>query len=123
MLSFAILITLLTLSTVASYVWMERNDLSNLAILSFTISTLALLSLLMPLPFMYYGGLAEVERYHALKESYEESRSQDLSEYERATIAQKIAEYNADIASKRYWNDTIFDIYIPDELAELEYLK
>lgn len=70
----------------------------------------------------YYSTKAEVNRYYALKETIEVSRNNDISELERATLASEIAKYNKDLASIKFWNDTIFDIYIYDGLAELEYL-
>ncbi len=75
-------------------------------------------------PYSYYSSLAEVERYHALKDTIELSRTAEISDYERATLTQKVAEYNADIASVKYWNENVlFDDFIADELAELEPLK
>ncbi len=46
-----------------------------------------------------------------------------MSELERATILAKIADWNMDIESAKHWNKTIFGIYIPDEVTELEFIK
>lgn len=74
-------------------------------------------------PLNYSGTEAEVERYHALKQSLENARSAEASELERAAITQQIVEYNKDLASVKYWNETIFDVFISDDLAELEPIK
>lgn len=88
------------------------------------IGAIALATIAICWPYSYYSSLAEVERYHALKDTIELSRTAEISEYERATLTQKVAEYNADIASVKYWNENVlFDDFIADELAELEPLK
>lgn len=84
---------------------------------------IALIGALITLPINYHSTKAEVDRYHALKETIEKSRNGEASEVERAALAQEIAEYNKGLASFKYWNETIFDIYIYDGLAELEYLE
>ena len=117
------LIILLAILAVLGFIWYKFDEWNEFAFTACVITAGLLVVSLISLPISYYSGMAEIERYHALKESYENSRNQEVSEYERATIAQKVAEYNADIASVRYWNDTIFDIFIPDELAELDYLE
>lgn len=64
-----------------------------------------------------------MDRYYVLKETIEEARKNDNSELERAALIQEIAEYNKDLANAKYWNKTIFDMFIYDGLAELEPLK
>lgn len=84
------------------------------------IFTLALIAL----PFSYYSSKAEVERYYILKETIEQSHSNhQISDLERAALTTQITEYNKDLASVKFWNESIFDIYIYDGLAELDYLK
>jgi hypothetical protein len=71
----------------------------------------------------YYESKAEVNRYYALKQTIEESRKGGTSEIERAALTKKIADYNADLASVKYWNNTTFGIFISDKLADLPPLK
>lgn len=75
------------------------------------------------LPFSYYSGKAEVQRYYALKETINQSRQVKGSDIERAALTKEIADYNKDLAEVKYWNNSIFDIYTPDELANLKPLK
>lgn len=82
-----------------------------------------LVATLITLPLSYYDTKAEVERYYAFKETIENSRSGNMSEFERAALINEIANYNKKLASVKYWNDTIFDIFIYDGLAELEFLE
>lgn len=83
----------------------------------------ALAIALVLLPISYHSTKAEVDRYHALKETLQKSREEGSSEIERAALVQEIAQYNKDLASAKYWNETVFDIYIYDGLAELDYLE
>lgn len=69
------------------------------------------------------GGRGEVERYHAIKETIEISRSENISEIERAALTKEIIEVNAHLASAKYWNENGFDIFIYDGVTELEPLK
>lgn len=88
------------------------------------LGAIALATIAIIWPVNYYGSVAEVDRYHALKETIEQARQGEVSEMERAALTQKMAEYNADLASVKYWNNTkLFDDFIADELAELEPLK
>jgi hypothetical protein len=116
------LLTLIILS-IGSIYWYKRDEWNDLALgLSFLFSLVTIIALII-LPISYYDGKAEIKRYYALKQTIEDSRKNGISDVERAALTKKIAEYNADLANVKYWNDTIFDIYIPDELAELDYLK
>jgi cell division protein FtsB len=78
---------------------------------------------LIALPVQYYSGKAEVQRYYALKETIDQSRQNKASDIERAALTKEIANYNKDLAEVKYWNDSIFDIYVPDDLANLKPLK
>lgn len=71
----------------------------------------------------YADSKAEIQRYYAIKQTIENSRDNSTSEVERAAVTKGIAEYNAKLASLKYWNDTTFDIFISDELVNLPYLK
>lgn len=74
-------------------------------------------------PVSYYGTKSGIVQYHALVETIEQSRQSEISDIERAALTIKIFEANMQIASCQYWNKTIFDIYIPDEVMELKMLK
>ncbi|MGG1659538.1 hypothetical protein [Brevibacillus sp. NRS-1366] len=87
------------------------------------ISGVLLLVAIIALPISYFSELASIERYKVIKTTIEESRGKEISDIERAAITNTIIDVNKYIASSKYWNETIFDIYIPDELTELEYLK
>lgn len=101
----------------------EFSSLNTVGQVIAVFSGIVLLVALIALPVNYYSTKAEVDRYHALKETIEEARRGEVSEIERAALIQEIAGYNKDLASAKFWNDTLFDIYIFDGLTELEFLK
>jgi amino acid transporter len=116
-------LSILIILSIGSIYWYSKDEWNGFALtLSFVFSTATIIALIL-LPILYYDGKAEIKRYYALKQTIEDSRKNELSDIERAALTKKIVEYNADLASVKYWNDTIFDIYIPDELAKLDYLK
>jgi len=75
------------------------------------------------IPFIRADFKNQIVRYDAFKQSLKNARLEDMNELEGATILNKITEWNMDIESAKYWNKTIFGIYIPDEVTELELIK
>lgn len=71
----------------------------------------------------YNSYKAEINKYNITKQTISESRKTSISDIERAALTTKIIEINADIADARYYNNTIFGDIIPDEYANLDFLK
>lgn len=86
------------------------------------ISGIGLTVVMITLPFAHVDSPAHAARYHAFKITLEDARHSGIS-IERAAIEHDIIEWNKHIATDRYWNSTIFDIFVPDANAELEFLK
>jgi hypothetical protein len=42
---------------------------------------------------------------------------------ENAAIQMEVAKWNQWIAGKKYWKDTLFDIWFPDEIETIEFIK
>ena len=75
-------------------------------------------------PIHYYDVHAKIAEYHALKETVNQSRQDDISEFERVTLTNRIIENNTALARLKYWNETfMFDMYIPDEIMQLEPIR
>jgi hypothetical protein len=87
------------------------------------LSGFALFAALLVWPLNYYGTKEEIAEYHAIKATMQEARRGNTSEIERAALTNKIIETNQWVVNAQYWNKTIFDIYIPDEVEQLELLK
>lgn len=86
------------------------------------IASVILFTSLVVWPVSYYGSISNIQAYYAFKDTIEVARA-DMDDIERAAITQEIAAYNAWLRKSQYWNLTIFDIYIPDKVMELEPLK
>jgi len=74
-------------------------------------------------PVNYYGVKAEIVAYYELRDSIERARQDDMSELERAALTTRIIENNTQLQKAKYWNQTIFNVYYPDEIMELEPLR
>ena len=74
-------------------------------------------------PLEYYGDKAMLIKYQELQRTVDYARLNNPSELERATLIDKIASANMNIKSMQYWNNTTFDIFIPDEIMTFEMLK
>ena len=62
-------------------------------------------------------------KYPAMVETIENSRTEEMSEIERAALTNEMLEINSQIASWQYWNNTILDPFYPDEVMRLKLLK
>lgn len=70
----------------------------------------------------YYGYKDQISQYYITKQDLE-NRHEKFTELENAALTQKIIELNRGLASAKYWNQTFFDPFVPDEVMDLEYLK
>lgn len=63
--------------------------------------------------------------FESTKRSVETARTNkaSISNLELAALQHKIIEQNAGLAVVQYWNDTMFDIWIPDSVDELDPIK
>ena len=70
------------------------------------------------LPINYYESKDTLIQYQELQKTVDDARKDNPSELERAAILDKIASANMNIKSMQYWNETSFDIFIPDEVMD-----
>jgi hypothetical protein len=102
----------------------ENSDLGLFSRIATAITGIMFFTALLAWPLEYYDTISRIKQYEAFRDTVSEARqSTTLSEYERAAILTKITAWNEEIADARYWNDTIFDCYIPDEFVRLPYLR
>lgn len=72
----------------------------------------------------YYSQVSNIEAFKQVKKSIEVAREQgDITEYERAALQNKIIDWNSWLVRKQYWNNSMWDMFIPDEVMNLEPLK
>src|SRR5690606_14265059 len=84
------------------------------------VSSIVLSLCLLILPVNYYGVQSKIQECHSIKTTIAEARKSGISDIERAALTTKIVEVNQWITKQKYWNEKFFDIYIPDEIMELE---
>lgn len=120
LISSILLLTLCIILTVTTDYWSDWHSVWQTGSFVFGI---ILIVLLIAIPLNHHFGKAEVERYYVLKQTVEKSKGSEFSEIERAALLIEISEYNKDLASVKYWNNTIWDMWFYDGLAELEYLE
>ncbi|KKN62413.1 hypothetical protein LCGC14_0512100 [marine sediment metagenome] len=70
----------------------------------------------------YYGCKSEILAFEETRLTYERARTNNEN-IEIAAIQLDIAEQNRWLRTQQYWNETIFDIAIPDEIMQLEVIK
>ncbi len=87
------------------------------------ISGVALVIALIVLPVNFNSIKSDINQYNIIKQTILESRTENISDIERAALTTKIIETNQWLVNTQYWNETIFDIYIPDEIMKLKPLK
>ena len=69
----------------------------------------------------YISVVGEVQRFISVRETVEYARKTDS--IENAALQHKIIEANEWLRTKQYWNATLFDIAIPDEVDNLEPIR
>ena len=85
----------------------------------------ALLASLIALPTNILTIRSEIEQFKITKATYENARNNfdSLSFVENAAIQVDIAHLNRWLVDTQYFNETVFDIFIPDEIMDLKPLK
>lgn len=118
------LITLGIVALIVLFFWIgdETNMFGFIALSAITAALL--LFWLLWLGGNYIDNINFAQTYPAIKTTIEESRSNPEFTYtERVELTSKIVELNADLAADKYWNQTIFDPCIPDEIVDFEPIK
>ena len=105
----------------ASMAWFIATD-NDLGILGMIISGVLLLVVLISLPTNRMGVHANILAFHALEATAEAARESG-SGMEMAAYQMKVAESNQWLARVKYWNGTIFDIWTPDAVEDLEPIR
>lgn len=74
-------------------------------------------------PVSWYVDKQFKAEYEMVKETIEVTREAEGTILERAALTHKIIEINQALAVKKYWNDGLWDWYIPDDVANLEPIR
>ncbi len=115
-----ILIALVTLF-ILSIIWYFKSEFGCGDIASFILGLMLFIYLLI-LPIEYYGNRGKIKQFEAVRLTIEMARS-DPGNIENAALKLEIVKLNAWLVGMNYWNNTVFDIFIPDEVEQIEWLK
>ena len=74
------------------------------------------------LPIRHMKTQAQIEKYEAVRSTLSAIRA-DGVEIERAAFQLEVVRQNKWRASKQYWNDTAFGLWVPDEVEGLEPIR
>lgn len=78
-----------------------------------------LFSATLVLPISHAVIRSEIITFHSTRATLEAART-GSTPLELAAITSRVVEANAWLARQQYWNGTLFDIWIPDEVDELK---
>jgi len=102
-----------------------RSDNDDWEILGMFLTLAGGMVLVIALFFIFLSPLeikGDIIRFESTRQSIMIARETG-NELEKAAIQHKIINGNQWLAGIKYWNETIFDIFIPDEVMQLKPLK
>jgi hypothetical protein len=117
-----ILVSLIFLMVVCVF-WNANTKMydDTLSILCIIIVGVLLLICSISIPVERCGFNSNIKKLQAFEMTLDNMRQKES--IENAAIQMEVAKWNQWIAGKKYWNDTLFDIWIPDEIKTIEFIK
>ena len=114
-----IVLTVVTTVGIATFRIANEHNLELINLLSSVVCGFCLLFALTLLPINNAVICAEIQKIKAFQETIDFARENGRP-LESAALQIKIAQANEQIAGWQYWNGTLFDAWIPDEVMDLE---
>ena len=73
------------------------------------------------LPIQYYSTIGKIAEFKSIQQTLNTAReNKTISPFELAALQTKAVEGNMWLAGIQYWNSTILEWYIPDEVDNLQ---
>lgn len=85
-------------------------------------SGFTLLGVIAALPIYHFETGAEIDAFKAVQITIEQARKSNVN-FETVAIQHKIIECNKWLAKKKYYNSSIMDLWVPDEISKLSPIK
>lgn len=82
--------------------------------------TLAISLIIIPMHHM--STHSQIVKFNSLEDTIENARNNEMY-FETVSMQRRIAKKNEWLSTQKYWNDSVFDIWIPDEVEKLEPLE
>ena len=86
------------------------------------ISSILLVGALIGLPLQRAETQRFLRQYSMIRTENDRARIEG-DVIERAALRTQINDYNSQLVTYQFWNDTIFDIYVPDEVMSIELIR
>jgi len=77
---------------------------------------------LISLPARRFATRSDIKGFEAVRVTIENAKADGIN-YDDAVLQTKVLECNRRIAELKYWRTTIFWIYFPEEVEDLEFIK
>lgn len=101
----------------------ENENTAGIFVATGIVSGVVLGCLLLAFPVIHASDLNMIQEFKATRETIVAVRAKEVSEIERATLAEQMIKANNWLARAKYWNSGTWDYWIPDAVMELEPLK
>lgn len=122
MLIFLILVCLLVVGVILFNQSGHSSPFEILGGVLIVISTPILAVALITLPTNFYTVKSQIEQFKITEITYKNARLNNIL-MENAAIQIDVATQNRWLVGQQYWNGTIFDIWIPNEIMDLKLLR
>lgn len=116
-----ILIVLAILTAVGCWL-ANKHSTELLGIMVAALAGVLLFIALIGVPFNRMEVYSNIAEFQSVRATITAARSRGES-LENAAMQLKVAETNAWLANAHYWNQTLFDIWIPDVVMHLEPIR
>jgi hypothetical protein len=114
------LTTALLLSAAVTHVTNEFSGTNFVAMMAALTSGLLLSMALIFLPLEHMGAHARIQEIQAIQQTADRARLHGGRALESAAFQVKVAEANAWIAKKQYYRQTVFALWVPAVVDDLE---
>lgn len=122
MLIFNITILLIVIGVIVFKVSDSFSDFEAVGFVLATTGSIFFIGLLIALPIIRMDCMSKIKGFEAVRETILIQRENGI-EIERTALIVKMVEYNKWLKEIQYQNSTFLDIFIPDEIDNLEPLK
>lgn len=86
-----------------------------------TVGIVISLAMILSIPLTHLGYNGNIAAFHQTRKTVNISRKTQA--LENAALTQKIIESNQWLRRNKYWNNHAFDIYIPDKIDTVTYIR
>lgn len=117
-----IILSILIAGFMYANVFYDNYDMEVLTMIGSVVSGFLLFIAIITIPISRMEVKSEIRKFNQTISTIAIARK-NAGEIERAALQHDIIEKNNWLQNQRYWNETIWDIYIPDKVMKLKFMK